>query len=125
MRPTGILIRFLRGSRDVPSDTRILRGVLLPFTHCGCRKTFTGTGPSGRGLCGRESSVQEPADVTRAQPLLEVGILFLAVRMAMLSTFGKLMWGLGRLGSDSGRDFWVERTSLLLAHFGRCMVLAF
>lgn len=69
--------------------------------------------------------MKEPADVTSAQPLLEVGILFLAVRMTMLSTFGKLVWDLGRLGSDLGRDFWMERTSLLLAHFGRCMVLAF
>lgn len=43
----------------------------------------------------------------------------------MLSTFGKLMWDLGRLDSGLGRDFWVQRMSPLLADFGRLMVVAF
>lgn len=64
------------GSRDVPSDTGVLRGVPVPFTQSGCRQPFRGLDSSGRGLCEKESSVQEPADVTRAQPLLEEGSFF-------------------------------------------------
>lgn len=68
-----------------------------------------------KAVCRSQLTSPEPS------PSREVVFVFffLAMGMAMLSTFGKRMWDLGRLGSDLGRDFWVERTSFLLADFGR------
>lgn len=43
-----------------------------------------------------------------------LGVGFLGISMVVLPTFRELMWDLGRLSSDTGRDLWVERTSLLL-----------
>lgn len=70
-----------------------------------------------RLVCDRECSVQTSADIARAQPLTP---------KAVLPTFPKVgtMWNLGRLSSDTGRDFRMERMFLLVADFGRLMVLA-